>query len=106
MLRTAFQRLRVTNPDAGEFRNVEAELRRQAHLQSRARTPDCLDELQVASFVDRALNADERRRAVDHLAGCARCRALVEATASLVADESVMREAPGAGDARRRWSRV
>lgn len=95
----------MTGSDDPTPREVEAELRRQAHLASRRLLPSCLDEFQVAGFVDGALEGAERLNAIEHLAGCARCRALVDATASLVADDLVMRELPVA-NGKRRWPRV
>jgi hypothetical protein len=78
-------------------------LRGTASLERRIETPDCPDELVVADFVEGRLGPDARAPVVAHLLTCARCRALVKATAQL-ADAM-----PGAGvDARgrswRRWT--
>ncbi len=56
-------------------------LRGPASLERRIETPDCLDELVVADFVEGRLGAEARAPVVAHLLTCARCRALVKATA-------------------------
>lgn len=75
-------------------------LRGSASLERRIETPDCLDELVVADFVDGRLSADARAPVVTHLLTCTRCRALVKATGRLVAETTV-----GAQPAARRWRR-
>ena len=61
-------------------------LRGPALLEDRRETPECLDELVVAEFVEGRLGADARGPVVAHLLGCARCRALVKATAHVVSE--------------------
>jgi hypothetical protein len=75
-------------------------LRAPASLERRTETPDCLDELVVANFVEGHLDAAARGPVVAHLLTCARCRALVKATAG--ASETAE---TAAGDIRwpRRW---
>lgn len=65
-------------------------------------TPECLDEIDVADFLDGLLDEDKRERLERHLSNCARCRSLVRATSAIVADESIRREMPRAGG-RGRW---
>ena len=98
MLRNAFIALVVTRRDDAPD-PMRAELRQTAYTERRVSTPDCLDEVDVAGFVDGALSDDERMRALAHLTGCAHCRAAVRATTMLVGDTSVALELP---DARRR----
>jgi len=75
-------------------------LRGPAVLERRTETPDCLDELVVADFVDGRLSTNERAPVVSHLLTCARCRSLVKATSSFVA------KAPEVATAsERRWPR-
>jgi hypothetical protein len=55
---------------------LRASLTRQT---SAATGPQCLDAETAAAWADDALNTDERARAEKHVAGCARCQALVAA---------------------------
>jgi anti-sigma factor ChrR (cupin superfamily) len=75
-------------------------LRGTAVLERRTETPDCLDELVVADFVDGRLGADTRGPVVAHLLSCARCRALVTAASRLSAETTVTDQTPA-----RRWRR-
>ena len=68
-------------------------LRGSASLERRIETPDCLDELVVADFVEGRLSPESRVPVVAHLLTCARCRSVVKATAA----------APTASE--RRWPR-
>jgi len=68
-------------------------LRGDAVLDRFTETPDCLDELVVADFVDGRLDAGARDRAVAHLLSCARCRSVVKATSRLVVETTVMDQA-------------
>jgi anti-sigma factor RsiW len=75
-------------------------LRGPAVLERRTETPDCLDELVVADFVDGRLGPDTRGPVVAHLLSCARCRSVVKATSRLSAEMTVMDQTPA-----RRWRR-
>jgi len=75
-------------------------LRGAAVLERRTETPECLDELVVADFVDGRLGADTRGPVVAHLLSCARCRAVVTATSRLSAETIVTDQTPA-----RRWRR-
>ncbi|HEX9280472.1 MAG TPA: zf-HC2 domain-containing protein [Gemmatimonadales bacterium] len=67
-------------------------------------TPQCLSEAAVAAFVDGQTTGAAREATVAHLAGCARCRAMVASVARLTTIESVAREAPTtARPSWRRW---
>jgi len=68
-----------------------------------AETPQCLSEAAVAAFVDGQTTGTAREATVVHLAGCARCRAMVASVARLTAAEGVALEPPTA--ARRLWRR-
>jgi len=57
-------------------------LRSSASLERRIDTPDCLDELVVADFVEGRLSPESRAPVVAHLLTCARCRSVVKATAA------------------------
>ncbi|HEX9093860.1 MAG TPA: zf-HC2 domain-containing protein, partial [Coriobacteriia bacterium] len=57
-------------------------LRGSASLERRIETPDCLDELVVADFVEGRLSAEARAAVVAHLLTCPRCRSVVKATAA------------------------
>jgi hypothetical protein len=102
MLATALERWRLTRPGPDDLREGRRDLQSRAHLETRAPTPDCIDELAIADVVDGALTGSRRAEVMSHLASCARCRASVRATAALVADEAVARAIPG----RRRQTRV
>jgi len=75
-------------------------LRGDAVLDRRTETPDCLDELLIADFVDGRLDTGARGRAVTHLLSCARCRSVVKATSRLAAETTAMEQARP-----RRWRR-
>jgi len=75
-------------------------LRGDAVLDRRTETPDCLDELVIADFVDGRLDAGARGRVVAHLLSCARCRSVVKATSRLAAETTVAEQTPA-----RRWRR-
>jgi hypothetical protein len=70
-----------------------------------ARTVDtlsaCLDDHALAALVDGSLDADERARAMLHLAGCDHCRGDVAAVTRLVAAPAVVREEAAIGRTRR-----
>lgn len=79
-------------------------MRQQVHLERRIPTPECLDELAVADFLDGALSGGERRATVlSHVAACANCRSVLGATALLASDESVAREIRGDRGRSRMW---
>lgn len=75
-------------------------LRGLAVLERRTETPDCLDALVIADFVEGRLDTDDRERVVDHLLSCARCRSVVSATSRLAAEALVTDQLPAP---RRRW---
>lgn len=83
-----------------------AGLRQQVHLERRVPTPECLDELAVADFVEGALSGERRARVMSHVAACAHCRSVIRATAALVADESVVREIPRERGRSKVWGRA
>jgi hypothetical protein len=67
------------------LREASGSLRASALFDQRIETPACPDELVIADFVEGRLVSDVRARVVDHLLTCARCRALVRATAGIAA---------------------
>jgi len=77
-------------------------LRGQALLERRTETPDCLDEVVVAAFVEGQLDAGAQGRAVAHLLSCARCRSVVKATTRLTSETTVTEQTPA--HRWRRWS--
>ncbi len=84
------------------LRETAGLLRGPASLERRIETPTCLDELVVADFVEGRLGAEARAPVVAHLLTCARCRALVKATADVSAQMPAAAE--GRGRAWRRWT--
>lgn len=91
------------------LRETAGLLRGPASLERRIETPDCLDELVLADFVEGRLDPQTRAPVVAHLLTCARCRSVVRATGRLLADSAVARELPSpkwapAGRGWRRWS--
>jgi len=66
-------------------------------------TPQCLSEAAVAALVDGQSRGAAHQAAVAHLAGCARCRAMVASVARLAIAADVAREAPAARALWRRW---
>ena len=90
------------------LREATGLLRGPASFDRQIETPECLDELTFADFVDGRLAAESRAAAVAHLLACARCRSVVSAAGRLLADASVATEMPGAARfpaarPRRRW---
>lgn len=83
-----------------------AGFREHVHFERRVPTPECLDELAVADFVDGALSGERRATVMSHVAACAHCRSMIKATAALVADESVTREIPRERGRSRVWGSV
>ena len=84
------------------IREATGELRAAAPSRC-AETPQCLSEAAVAAFVDGQSAGAAREATVAHLAGCARCRAMVASVARLAAAEGVALEAPAAQPLWRRW---
>lgn len=82
------------------LRETAGLLRGSASLERRIETPDCLDELVVADFVEGRLSPESRAPVVAHLLTCARCRSVVKATSRLVAETAMATPAPA-----RRWRR-
>jgi hypothetical protein len=77
-------------------------LRGPASLERRIETPDCLDELVVADFVEGRLSAESRPLVVAHLLTCARCRSVVKATGRVAAEPALA--AQGQAHRWRRWT--
>jgi hypothetical protein len=100
MLRTTLRVARITRPTPEEL----AALREQVHLERRVPTPECLDELAVADFIDGALSGARRATVLSHVASCAHCRSVIKATAALVADESAALEVAAARGRSTRWA--
>lgn len=92
----------------GELARIRemTETLREAVVAERATgTPDCLDELTIADFVDGRLSAESRAPVVAHLLACARCRATVRGTGRLLAQPAVAQEIRRADRPRwRRWA--
>jgi hypothetical protein len=76
---------------------------RAAGTSRRTETPQCLSEAAVAAFVDGRSAGPAHQATIVHLAGCARCRAMVASVARLAAAADVAREAPAARPLWRRW---
>ncbi len=85
--------------EIARLREAADVLRTPASLERLIETPDCLDELVIADFVEGRLAPEARPPVVAHLLTCARCRSLVRATRRLLADPAVTPEVP------RRWRR-
>lgn len=71
------------------LREAAGLLRSPASLDRRTETPECLDELAIADFVEGRLTPEARAPVVAHLLTCARCRSVVKAAGELVAEEGV-----------------
>jgi hypothetical protein len=84
------------------LREAAGLLRGPASLERRIETPECLDELVVADVVEGRLGATARAPVVAHLLSCARCRALVKATANAAAQ--LPADPEGRGHTWRRWT--
>ncbi len=76
-----------------------------ALLERRSETPDCLDEIAIADFVEGRLVLEARAHAVAHLLICGRCRASVRATGHLLADPTVATELGAVARGTRGWRR-
>ncbi len=83
------------------MREATGRLRAPASLERRTETPDCLDELVVTDFVAGLLDPAARAPIVAHLLTCARCRALVKATAEAASE--VAEPSPAWRQSRRVW---
>lgn len=88
--------------DIEQLQETARLLRGVAVLERRTETPDCLDELVIADFVDGRLDAGARGRAIAHLLSCARCRSVVKATSRLTSETTVTEQTPARHW--RRWS--
>lgn len=86
--------------EVGRLREGIAVVRGPAALEQLVETPECLDELAVADFVEGRLGPQAREPVVAHLLTCARCRSAVRATGRLLADSGVAVEIRP-----RRWRR-
>jgi hypothetical protein len=67
------------------------------------RTMTCLDDDAIAAFAEGSLNAAERHAVVAHVAGCARCTAILGSVARATADPAVRREIARTTTSSRRW---
>jgi len=90
----------ICRTEIEELQEAAGLLRGPVVFERRIETPDCPDEPVLADFVEGRLGADARGHVVTHLLTCARCRALVKATARFVAETAV---APTV--LKRRWTR-
>jgi len=77
--------------EVGRLREAAGVLRAPASLERRTETPECLDELAIADFIEGRLGPEARAPVVAHLLTCARCRSVVKATGRLLADTAVAR---------------
>ncbi len=75
--------------EVARLREAASVLRAPASLERRTETPECLDELMIADFVEGRLRPEARGPIVAHLLTCARCRSVVRATGRLLADAAV-----------------
>lgn len=87
--------------EVARLREAAEVLRGPASLERWTQTPECLEELTIADFVDGRLTPEARAPVVTHLLTCARCRSVVRATGHLLADVAV---APEVTRHWRRWS--
>ena len=88
--------------EVDRLREAAVLLRAPVSLEQRSETPQCLDELTIADFVDGRLGPEARGPVVAHLLTCARCRSVVQAAGRLLADTAL---APEVRDRQpRRWS--
>ena len=89
----------VCRGEIDRLREAAHLLRSATSLDPRVATPDCLDELTIADFVEGRLGPDARAPVVAHLLTCARCRSVVQATGRILAETAT--KAPDRG--LRRW---
>jgi anti-sigma factor RsiW len=91
--------------EVAQLQEATRSLRAEKFFERRAETPDCLDELLTADFVEGRLPEDQRASVVTHLLACPRCRSVVAATGRLLADDAVTRAMPsGPERGWKRWS--
>src|SRR5437667_2967782 len=64
--------------EVGRLREAAGLLRGPAAFERLVETPECLDELAIADFVEGRLGPEARAPVVDHLLTCARCRSVVD----------------------------
>ena len=86
--------------EVGRVREGAGALRGPGALEHLGESPECLDELTVADFVEGRLGPQARAPIVAHLLTCARCRSVARATGRLLADRGV-----AAAVGSRRWRR-
>lgn len=84
------------------LREAAGLLRAPAFLDRRVETPQCLDELAIADFVEGRLTPEARAPVVTHLLTCAYCRSVVKAAGELVAEGGIA--TAGLAPRWRRWS--
>jgi len=92
----------VCQAQVAEIQKAAGSLQVVRSLERRTETPECLEEPQIADFVEGRLSPEARAPLVAHLLTCARCRSIVAATGRLLADKAVAREIPRS---RSRWWR-
>lgn len=90
----------ICQAEVERLREAAGLLRAPASLERRTETPECLDEVAIADFVEGRLLPEARAPAVAHLLTCARCRSVVRATGRVLADPALVPEAR-----ERRWRR-
>jgi anti-sigma factor RsiW len=91
--------------ELARIRETAGTLREVVGAERRTETPECLDELTIADFVDGRLSAAARAPVVAHLVACARCSSTVRGTAGLLADATVAPQIPRANQRPwRRWA--
>jgi len=77
-------------------------LRGTRSLERRVETPDCPDELTLATFVEGRLRGGLRTSVVAHLLTCARCRSVVKAATRVIEEPGMTTPVPARPS--RRWA--
>ncbi len=93
------ERCPTCQAELARLREAAGVLRGPVSLERRVETPECLDELAIADFVEGRLALAARAPVVAHLLTCARCRSVVRAAGRLLSDPVV------APQTERRWHR-
>ena len=78
----------ICRAEIEELQAAAGLLRGPVVLETQIETPNCLDELVIADFVDGQLTPQLRASAIDHLSTCARCRAVLKATSDLATNSA------------------
>src|SRR5688572_11595910 len=87
--------------EAARLREAAGVLRSSAMLKPHRETADCPDEFALADFIDGRLAQEDRAPVVAHLLMCARCRTVVAAASSALADPAVTAAIPTSRPSRR-----